>query len=196
MKGANTTHPVHELIRERWSPRAFSSKEITAYDMKTILEAATWAPSSSNEQPWRYQYAFKDTPGFTALWECLTGGNKPWTKNASVLMVCIAKKTFIRNDKDNRHYMHDCGLANENLLLQATSMDIYGHPMAGFDIDKTIVTLNLKKDDEPVCFIALGYLGNADQLDEPNRTRETEPRTRKPVEEISADISHYIFEEQ
>ena len=189
MKEANTQYDIHELVRRRWSIRAFSGQELTKDDMRTIMEAASWAPSSANEQPWRYEYAHRGTPGFDLLWNCLDTGNQKWTDKAAVLMVCIAKKLFVRNGKTNRHYMHDCGLANENMLLQATSMGFYGHPMAGFLIDKTIADLKLAEDEEPVCFIALGYRGDPDQLEEPNRTREKEERKRKSIDEISTDIS-------
>jgi nitroreductase len=154
-----------------------------------MLEAASWAPSSSNEQPWRYKYAFRNTEGFKTIWDCLVPGNQQWTDKAAVLLVCIAKKNFARNGKPNRHYMHDCGLANENLLLQAMNMNIYGHPMAGFNMEDTIKALGLAEDEEPVCFIAMGYIGDPDTLEEPNRTREKEERTRKSIDEISCDIS-------
>lgn len=189
MKEATTQQNIHELIRQRWSPRAFSEKEISKEDMLTLLEAASWAPSSANEQPWRYQYAFRGTEGFATLFNCLDEGNKKWTFRAAVLVACIARKTFVRNGKTNRHYMHDCGLANENMLLQATSMGIYCHPMAGFIMETTNEKLGLAEDEEAVCFIAIGYLGDPDVLEEPNKTRETEERKRKGIDEISKDIS-------
>ncbi|HMK02701.1 MAG TPA: nitroreductase family protein [Ferruginibacter sp.] len=180
---------MHELIEKRRSIRAFADKEISKDDMLPIIEAASWAPSSMNEQPWRYQYAYRGSEGFQTLWNCLVPSNQLWTDKAAVLMVCIAKKNFSRNGKANRHYMHDCGLANENLIIQAISMDIYAHPMGGFDMELTKKTFQLGDDDEPVCFIALGYKGDPSQLEEPNRTRETEQRTRKSIAEISTDIS-------
>lgn len=180
---------MHALIEKRRSIRAFSDKEISKDEMLTIVEAARWAPSSMNEQPWRYRYAFRGTEGFQTLWGCLVPSNQQWTDKAAVLMVCIAKKNFSRNGKPNRHYMHDCGLANENLFFQAISMDIYSHPMGGFDMELTKNNLQLADDEEPVCFIALGYKGEASQLEEPNRAKETETRTRKSMDEISSDIS-------
>lgn len=185
----NTKYELNELITKRRSIRAFDKQEIKKEDMLAIIEAASWAPSSMNEQPWRYHYAYRGTKGFDSLWNCLVESNKSWTDKAAVLMVCIAKKTFVRNGKPNRHYMHDCGLANENLFTQAISMDIYAHPMGGFDMAHTKAELSLTEDDEPVCFIALGYKGDPSQLEEPNRTRETEERTRKSIDEISTDIS-------
>ena len=180
---------MHELISKRRSIRAFSDKEVSKEDMHTILEAAGWAPSSMNEQPWRYIYAYRGSAGFETIWNCLVPSNQSWTDKAAVLLVSIAKKNFVRNDKPNRHYMHDTGLANENLMTQAISMDIYAHPMGGFNMELTREALHLKEDEEAVCFIAIGYKGEPDSLEEPNRTRETEPRTRKTIEEISKDIS-------
>lgn len=180
---------MHEFIKKRRSIRAFSSREISRDDMQEIMEAATWAPSSMNEQPWRYIYAYKGTEGFKRIWDCLVPSNQTWTDDASVLVISIAKKTLARNGKPNRHYMHDTGLANENLIIQAITMDIYAHPMGGFDMDKTVAAFQLTDDDEVVCFIALGYKGDPQQLEEPNRTRETEERSRKSITEISEDIS-------
>jgi nitroreductase len=180
---------MHEFIKKRRSIRAFSDKGISKDDMQEILEAATWAPSSLNEQPWRYIYAYRNTDGFKKIWDCLVPSNQTWTDKAAVLMISIAKKTLTRNGKPNRHYMHDTGLANENLIIQAISMDIYAHPMGGFDMEKTRETFALTDDDEAVCFIALGYKGDPQQLEEPNRTRETEERSRKSITEISKDIS-------
>ncbi len=180
---------MHELITKRRSIRAFSDKEISKKDMQTILEAASWAPSSMNEQPWRYIYAYRGTAGFDTIWKCLVPSNQSWTDKAAVLMVSVAKKNFVRNDKANRHYMHDTGLANENLFTQAISMDIYAHPMGGFNMELTRASLQLGEDEEAVCFIALGYKGDPNSLEEPNRTRETEERTRKSTAEISKDIS-------
>lgn len=180
---------MHELITRRRSIRAFSDKEISKENMQAILEAASWAPSSMNEQPWRYIYAFRGTAGFDTIWNCLVPSNQSWADKAAVLMVSVAEKTFVRNGKPNRHYMHDTGLANENLIIQAISMDIYAHPMGGFNMHMTREVLQLREDEEVVCFIALGYKGDPNALEEPNRTRETEERTRKNIDEISKDIS-------
>lgn len=180
---------MHDVIKRRRSIRAFSDKEISRDSMHEILEAASWAPSSMNEQPWRYIYAYKGTAGFDTIWGCLVPSNQAWAGKAAVLMVSVAKKTFVRNGKPNRHYMHDTGLANENLMTQAISMDIYTHPMGGFNMEQTREALQLREDEEAVCFIALGYKGDPDSLEEPNRTKETEERTRKSIDEISKDIS-------
>jgi nitroreductase len=117
--------------------------------------------------------------------ECLSVGNQPWVKNASVLLICIANKNFQRNGELNRHYMHDTGMANANLLTQATAMGIYCHILGGYDHVKTDQVFSISPNEEVVCFIALGYLGNGEQLEEPYKTREITPRSRKPIKEVA-----------
>src|SRR5437868_10637421 len=127
IKIAETKHPVIDLIKQRWSARSFSDKPISESDMHTLLEAASWAFSANNAQPWEYIYAHnQDTEAFTKLHSCLLGGNQPWTKNAAVLMaVCAHKK--LENGHENKAARHDVGSANASLMLQATSMHIFGH---------------------------------------------------------------------
>ncbi len=181
VKEAQTLYPVHEFIRQRWSARAFSPQPIPQHEVMTLLEASAWAPSSMNEQPWVYLYAHKGEEAFDRMAECLLPGNR-WAKNAPLMLLSLARKTFAANGKLNRHALHDVGAANANLLLQAAAMDIFGHQMGGFDWDKTIESFSIPENMEPVCFIALGYLDEPDTLEEPFRTREVTPRTRKPLE--------------
>ncbi len=184
IKTAVTRLPVIDLIKNRWSARAFSDQSLREEHILTLIEAASWAPSSVNEQPWRYRYGLKGTLAFDQLWECLLIGNQPWAKNAAALLLCTAKKTFAKNGKPNRHAMHDTGMANAHLMLQATQMNIYGHIMAGYDPAKLRETFQLSEDEEDVCVIALGFLGEPEQLEEPFRTREITPRSRRAVEEF------------
>jgi nitroreductase len=188
IKEAKTIYPVIDLIRKRWSARSFSEKQISEYDLKTLFEAASWAPSANNEQPWQYFYSSRASEGFQKLWECLLPGNQPWTKNASVLIASVARKTNAGNQKENPCALHDVGMANAQLFLQATSMNIYGHPMAGIDKNKLSSLLKLNDQQEPICMIALGYLDEAGKLEEPFKTRELSPRQRKPVEEIITSL--------
>jgi nitroreductase len=188
IKDATTHYPVIDLIRKRWSARSFSDKNISENDLKTILEAASWAPSANNEQPWQYFYSFQGNDGFQKLWECLLPGNQPWTKKASVLIAAVARKTYAANQKDNPVAIHDLGMANAQLFLQALSMNIYGHPMAGFDKGKLSSLLKLNDQQEAVCMIALGYLDDPEKLEEPFKTRELSPRQRKPLEEFATKL--------
>jgi nitroreductase len=184
IKEAKTEHPVLDIIKKRWSARSFSPQKISDTDMATLFEAASWAASAGNIQPWMYVYAHKGTKGFDSLFDCLDGGNQIWNKNASVLIASIKRKTA-DNKKENAWASHDTGMANAQLFLQAVSMEIYPHPMAGFDKEKLAKVLDLDEDHEPVCMISLGYLDEPEQLEEPFRTREITPRTRKPVSEFT-----------
>ena len=187
IKTAVTRLPVIDLIKNRWSARAFSDQNLSEEHLLTLVEAASWAPSSINEQPWRYRYGLKGTVAFDQMWECLLIGNQPWAKNAAALVLCTAKKTFAKNGNPNRHALHDTGMANAFLMLQATQMGIYGHIMAGYDPAKLRETFQLSEDEEDVCIIALGFLGSPEQLDEPFRTREVTPRSRRAVEDFVLD---------
>ncbi len=181
IKFAPTQTPVLELIRRRWSARSFLDKSIAENDLNTILEAASWAPSANNEQPWLYFAAHKGTPAFDIVVEILAGGNQPWAKNAAVLVVTVAKLTFEANQNNNPTALHDVGLANATLLLQATALGIFAHPMGGFDAEKMSAFLHLPATQKPVVVIAMGYLDEAEKLVEPFKTRELTPRVRKPL---------------
>jgi nitroreductase len=186
IKIAKTEHPVIDLIKNRWSPRSFSDKPVSHEDMMTIFEAASWAFSASNEQPWEYIYAHRqDQDAFHKLHDCLLPGNKPWTKYAAVLGVSLVRKKMT-NGKKNTTAKHDLGAANATMMLQATSMGIYGHMMAGFDHDKTFETLGLNKEElDAVAFFAMGYPDSPEKLEEPFKTRELTQRTRKPISEFT-----------
>ncbi len=172
------------FIRQRWSARAFDDRPLSEGELHTLFESASWAPSAMNEQPWRYRYALRGTPMFDRLWECLLPGNQPWAAHAAALVVSSGMKLLHRNNAPNHSWMHDVGLANANLLLQATSMDIFGHLIGGFDHARANTLLNIDEaTEELVCFLALGRLGPASLLEEPFRTRELTPRHRRPLEE-------------
>jgi nitroreductase len=182
IKVAVTEHAVHPLIRERWSSRAFSARDITHEEMMTLFEAASWAPSAMNEQPWRYRYALRGTRAFDALFECLTGGNRAWAHGAAALVVCSGMKLLSRNNEPNHSWQHDVGLSNANLLTQATSMDIHGHLLGGFDPQKVNALLAIDTTKEEVtCLLALGFLGDPNGLTEPFHTREITPRVRRAL---------------
>lgn len=183
-KRAETKHPVHPIIRKRWSPRAFSDQDISAEYMKILLEAASWAASSYNEQPWSYIYAHRDDKaGFEKLLGCLNEFNRNWAKGAAVLALSTARTQF-GNGKDNRHYLHDTGAANTTMALQAADLDIYCHQMAGFDVDKTKEVFDLPEGTEPASFIALGYVGHPDQLGDDLQEQETASRSRRDLDDF------------
>jgi nitroreductase len=183
IKEAVTAHPVAGFIRERWSARAFADMPIPEEQMATIFEAATWASSSMNAQPWRFVYGNKGDTVFNGLFDVLMPGNQPWAKNAAVLIAVIAHLRHGTANAVNTHAMHDVGAAQILLLLQARELGIYGHQMGGFYRDKAREFLGLNDDYEIATIIALGYLGDPEQLTEPFRSRELMSRSRKPLQE-------------
>lgn len=184
IKIAHTSHPVLELIKNRWSARSFSDKPIYENEMNTIIEAGSWAFSAMNEQPWRYIVALKNTTLFDQLFSVLTSGNQPWCKNAAALVLTIGKKTYTANGAINTVMLHDVGAANMLMTLQGNSMGIYSHVIGGFDAKKSIELFNLDNDLQPIAMMAFGFLDDAEKLDEPFKTRELTARTRKPIEEL------------
>jgi nitroreductase len=185
MESREIRYPVHDLIRSRWSPVAFSSKPVEPWKLCSVLEAARWAPSCFNEQPWRFIVATRDGEGeFERLLECLIPGNFEWAQNASVLMLSVAKLHFTHDGKPNRHAFHDVGLAVGNLILQATALGLCVHQMAGFDVEKARRTFAVPEGYEPVGGIALGYAAGVETLSERLQKRQQSPRRRKPLEEI------------
>lgn len=188
-KTAQTKHNVNELIKKRWSPRAFSNQAIEDEKMKELLEASSWAPSAMNEQPWRYFYAHKNDEAFNRLVDCLLPMNQLWAKKAAVIIASCASIVYEKTQAANKVALYDTGAANANMLTQAISQDIYGHVIGGFDPEKTKETLGLSENLVPVCFIALGYLGNADDLPEGYKERELAERTRKSIDEFSTRLA-------
>jgi nitroreductase len=181
VKTAASDSPILPLLAERWSPRAFAARPVEAEKLRILFEAARWAPSSFNEQPWSFVICRKDdATGFENLAACLNPGNA-WAKEVPVLGLSVASLNFARNNAPNRHAWHDVGLAMGHLLAQASSMGIYVHQMAGFSPEKARQALGIPETHAPVAMFALGYLGDPETLSEDLRRRETEPRQRKPV---------------
>lgn len=183
-KPAQPEFQIHELFIRRWSPRAFDERLVAAATLKTLFEAARWAPSSNNEQPWRFIVASKNHEvDWNRLFNCLAAGNQQWAVRAPVLMLSVASMHFEDDGKPNRHALHDMGLATENLVLQATASGLVAHQMAGFDVEKARADLRIPAGYEPVAMIAIGYPGNTDILPERLRERELGPRSRRPIGE-------------
>lgn len=178
-KSSEFEYPVHDLIRERRSRRAYSNRPIESDKIKSLFEAARWAPSSMNEQPWAYIYATHDQ---TLLWnkifDALSEGNRIWAKDAPLLIVSLARKNFVRNDRPNYNARYDMGAANALLSLQATSYGLNVHQMGGFDDDVLRNNLNFPDEYESGVIMAVGYPGDTDQLPESLQLRENAPRYR------------------
>jgi nitroreductase len=176
---------VHELIRERWSPRAFADRGVDPGDLRSLLEAAQWTASCFNEQPWAFLVAVREEgEEFARLLGCLVPGNRSWARSAAVLMLSVAKLHFAHNGKPNRHAGHDVGQAAAQLTLQATALGLSVHQMAGFDADAARETYAIPDGWEPMAAIAVGYPGDPASLPEPLRERELGPRQRHPLGEL------------
>ena len=181
-KPAPIDYPIEDLLRRRWSPRAFSDRMVEPEKLLSLFEAARWAPSSFNEQPWSFIVTTSHEPEeYARLLNCLVEKNQQWARLAPVLAVSIAKMNFDRGGKPNRHAFHDVGLAVGNLLVQATALGLVVHQMAGFSAEKVRNDFAVPEGFEPVAAIAIGYPAAADVLPEPFRAQELEPRQRKPV---------------
>lgn len=183
-KPAPTQHPVHDLLSRRWSPRAFDERPVEPEKLASLFEAARWAPSSNNGQPWRFIVARKEeTKEYDRLFRCLTEGNQKWAGRAPALILSVAKLTF-DDGSPNRHAYHDVGLAAENLVLQATALGLASHQMAGYHVEKVRTEFNIPSEFDPVAVIAIGYPGDLSVLDDRLRQREVNPRERNPISEF------------
>ncbi|HEX3544895.1 MAG TPA: nitroreductase family protein [Candidatus Acidoferrum sp.] len=181
-KRAPTDYPVHDLIAERWSPRAFSDKPVAPDVLASLFEAARWAPSSSNEQPWAYVVATKDdSENFAKLVSVLVPANVIWAQHAPVLALAVAKVAFEKSGAPNRNAQYDVGAASAWLTAEAASRGLFVHQMAGFDPDKARQVFAIPAGWEPIAAIAIGYPGDPDSLPQPLRDREVASRTRKPL---------------
>lgn len=178
-------HDILDLFLKRWSPRAMTGEAVPQATLLRLFEAARWAPSTYNEQEWRFLYAHRDTDHWPTFFNLLMEANQAWCKNAGVLIVALSKKTFTLNGKPNPVHAIDTGMAIENLFLQAASLpDVIAHGMAGFDRGRARVDLQIPDDYDVQCMIALGRPGDPDQLPEMLREREV-PTGRKPVGEFA-----------
>ncbi|TAH37378.1 MAG: nitroreductase [Planctomycetota bacterium] len=179
---APADHPLHELILRRWSPRAFDPRPVEHAKLLQVFEAARWAASSFNEQPWSFVYATRaDGEPYQRLFDCLVPGNQKWAGLAPVLCLSVARLTFARTGKRNRHAWHDVGLACANLWLQAIALGLAAHFMAGFDAEKAAAAAGVPEGQEPVAMFVLGYPGDPGTLPEDLREREVAPRVRRPI---------------
>lgn len=174
-----------ELARKRWSPRAFDSRPVEEEKLEQLFETARWAPSSMNAQPWRFVYATKDNEeAFKGFLDSLMDGNKIWAQNAPVLLAVFARKTYEHNGQAYKHSWYDTGQAMGMLNLQATELGLHIHQMGGFFADRIREVVGISDEYEPVIMVAVGYVGDKDQLPEHLRKRETGPRNRKDIREL------------
>ena len=174
---------INPLFVNRWSPRAMSGEEISHDDLMGLFEAARWAPSSYNNQPWRFIYAKRNTDHWQRLFSLLVEGNKTWAKNAAVIVVVISRKNFEFNEKPAITHQFDAGAAWENLALEATSRELVTYGMQGFDFNEARKVLGIPDSFDVMAMIAIGKLGQKENLPRDLQEREY-PSNRKPLEEI------------
>ena len=175
-------HPVHELIAARWSPYAFADRPVAKEDLLALFEAARWAPSSYNEQPWSYLVATKDDPGaFATMLSCLVEGNQVWAKAAPVLALGCTSLNFARNGQPNAAAEHDLGAASTYLSLEATARGLLVHQMIGILPDRVRELYQIPDGFRPLTGLAIGYVGDPNTLPEKYREHDLGPRQRTPL---------------
>jgi nitroreductase len=189
-KPANTRTPdwdIDSMFADRWSPRAFLSDPLTEREIQTLFEAARWAPSCFNEQPWRFVYATAPEQR-QKLVACLVAKNQLWAGRAPLVMFVLSRRCFQKTGKENRHAPYDAGAAWMALALQARKLGLYAHAMAGFNLDKAYETLGVSRDEFHImAAIAVGRLGDASELPDDLRAMEA-PNNRKPHAEVATDV--------
>ncbi len=177
-------HPIESLLLRRWSPCAMSGEGVREEEIQRLFEAARWAPSTYNEQEWRFLYATRESEDWSTFLGLLAEANQVWCERAGLLIVGLSCKVFARNGKPNPVHTLDCGMAVQNLLLQGTALGLVCHPMAGFDRGKTRIALQVPDDYAVEVMIAVGQPGDPDQLPADYREMDLNPSGRKPVSEI------------
>lgn len=184
-KPAVTSAPVHDLIGDRWSPRAFAAKPVPSEALVSILEAGRWAASSNNNQPWRFIVTTSEDPAaHAAALDCFAPGNQRWAASAPVYVISLARKTFEANGNPNGHAWHDTGAAGAQMVLQAGALGLVVHTAGGIDRDKIRQTYNVPEGYDICCAYAVGYQGDANSLPDDLAERERAPRARKSLEEL------------
>jgi len=189
-KAETDFYPINHLLSERWSPYAFSDRPVSEIDLGSLFEAARWAASSYNEQPWTYFVATHKNPGeFERLLSCLEPANQAWAKAAPVLVLGVVTLRFAKNDRENRAATHDLGLASANLVVEATARGLSVHQMIGILPDQARTLYQIPSQAEAWTAMAIGYRMSTADLPEGLRARDLAPRERKPASQFVFDGS-------
>ena len=183
-KPADTRYPIHELLRARWSPRSFAPVPVPADTLGSLLEAARWAPSCFNAQPWRFAWVLRGSLAWERWLDVLIDANRVWAKDAGALIAVVSKRTFEHNGKPAPTASFDTGSAWMSMALQAQHMGLVTHGMWGFHHERAPAALNLSDDYQVEAMVAVGKPGNAADLPEPYAEREV-PSERKPLAELA-----------
>jgi len=183
-KPANNDHPINEFSRERWSPRAFSGNPVQTRLIASLLEAARWAPSANNEQPWRFIIGFKGDDTWDKLFDTLVGWNQQWAGDAPLLLLVVGQEHYTSNGKKNDWVAYDCGQAMAHITVEATRLGLYTHQMGGFSAEKAVELFEIPEGNKPLAVMAVGYYGNPETLPEEQKEREKASRERKELKEF------------
>lgn len=175
-------HPIDEIFLDRWSPRAMSGASLSEAELMVLFEAARWAPSSYNNQPWRILYARRESEHWPLFFGLLVPGNQKWAKDAAALLVMISKTTFDHNGKPSRTHSFDCGAAWENLALQGALKGYVVHGMEGFDYDRARIELKIPDEYQVEAMVAVGLPADPDTLTEEQKKRDV-PSSRRQLDE-------------
>ena len=184
IKDAPTTTGILDVIAKRWSPRAFSERPVSVEDLRKIFTAASWAASSTNEQPWRFLFGRKGDTTFSKILDSMAAGNQAWAKNAPILLLSVGKNIFSPGPYTgaaNPYALHDTGAASAYLALQATALGLYAHGIGGFDRERARTHFHIPADFDIGACWAIGHLGDPDTLPENLKQQELAPRSRKPI---------------
>ena len=183
-KPAPVDHPIEEVLRRRWSPRAFAPVVAEREKLLQLFEAARWAPSSNNEQPWRYIIATAEDAELLEGARSVLNPSNAWATKVPILVCVVARTTWTKDGSPNRHGIYDTGMATGHLLVQATALGLFCHQMAGFDVEKARTVFQVPEGHEPVSMMAIGSYGDPAILDERRRQQEVAPRARRPISEF------------
>lgn len=185
-KPAITEQPIHSILSDRWSSRAYDPDQLVSQEsFLSLMEAARWSPSCMGDQPWQFiTFHKKDATSWTQALNCLSVGNQNWAMDASILILACARQSFSSNEKPNRWNQYDTGAACENICLQATSLGLVAHQMGGFDVEKSRQLFQIPGQYDLMSFIAIGYPLAVEKISAEALVKEKEARKRKPLREI------------
>ena len=185
-KPAITEQPIHSILSDRWSSRAYDPDQLVSQEsFLSLMEAARWSPSCMGDQPWQFiTFHKKDATSWTQALNCLSVGNQNWAMDASILILACARQSFSNNEKPNRWNQYDTGAACENICLQATSLGLVAHQMGGFDVEKSRQLFQIPGQYDLMSFIAIGYPLAEEKISAEALVKEKEARKRKPLREI------------
>ena len=185
-KPAITEQPIHSILSDRWSSRAYDPDQLVSQEsFLSLMEAARWSPSCMGDQPWQFiTFHKKDATSWTQALNCLSVGNQNWAMDASILILACARQSFSNNEKPNRWNQYDTGAACENICLQATSLGLVAHQMGGFDVEKSRQLFQIPGQYDLMSFIAIGYPLAVEKISAEALVKEKEARKRKPLREI------------